>query len=88
MWVNLADDPDIFLPCTWFLFQQTSDNAEMVKDIEQRVQSLSGVLAAPVSEDDHTEKWRRMELRRFVPAQMHVTLLTPSQEARGGYCEA
>ena len=38
----------------------------MVKGIEQRVQSLSGVLAAPVSEDDYAEKWRRMELRRFV----------------------
>ena len=81
MWVCLAGDRNTFLPHTCFLFQQTSDNAEMVKDIEQRVQSLSGVLAAPVSEDDHAEKWRRMELRRYVPAQMHVTLLTPSQEA-------
>jgi len=27
---------------------------------------LSGILASPVSEDDHAEKWRRAELRRFV----------------------
>ena len=38
----------------------------MVKGIEQRVLSLSGVLAAPASEGDHAEKGRRVELRRFV----------------------
>ena len=44
-----------------------SDNAEGVRDIERRVQSLSGVLASPVGEDDYAEKGRRVELWRFVP---------------------
>jgi len=30
------------------------------------VQSLSGILASPVSEDDYAEKGRRVELQRFV----------------------
>jgi len=37
----------------------------MVKGIEQRVESLSGVLASPAGEGDHAEKGRRVELRRF-----------------------
>ena len=49
-----------------FPFQQSSDNVEGVKEIERRVQSLSGVLASPVSENDYAEKGRRVELRRFV----------------------
>jgi len=40
---------------------------ESVKEIEQRVESLSGMLASPVGEDDHTEKGRRAKLQRFVP---------------------
>ena len=48
-----------------FLFQQTLDNMDGVRGIERRVQSLSGVLASPVSEDDHAEKRRRVELQRF-----------------------
>jgi hypothetical protein len=50
-----------------FPLQQTSDNAEKVKEIERRAHSLSGVLAAPASEDDYAEKGRRVELRGFVP---------------------
>ena len=50
----------------YFPFQQSSDNVEGVKEIERRVQSLSGVLASPVSENDYAEKGRRVELRRFV----------------------
>jgi hypothetical protein len=42
------------------------DNGKKVKKIERRVQSLSGVLASPASEDDYAEKGRRVELRRFV----------------------
>lgn len=57
--------------------QQTSDNAEKVKEIERRVHSLSGVLASPVGEDDYTEKRRRAELRRFVLVQTHNSLLIP-----------
>ena len=65
------------LGCEYFLFaterllilcplQQTSDNAKGLKDIERRVQSLSGVLASPVGKDDYAENGRRVELRRFV----------------------
>jgi len=39
---------------------------ETVKEIEQRVQSLSRTLASHIDEDDHAEKERRAELRRFV----------------------
>ena len=55
-------------------FQQTSDNAENVEEIERRVQSLAGVLASPISEDDHAEKWRRAELLRFVPGWVYIGL--------------
>jgi len=37
-----------------------------MKDIERRVQSLYGVLASPVREDDYAENVRRVELRRLV----------------------
>ena len=57
--------------------QQTSDNVEGVKEIERRVQSLSGVLASPVSEDDYAEKGRRVELRRFVSVRVYDGLLIP-----------
>ena len=49
-----------------FSIQRTSDNADKVKEIERRAQSLSGVLASPVGEDDYAEKGRRVILRRFV----------------------
>ena len=39
---------------------------DKVRDIEQRVQSLSSVLASPVGEGDCAEKGRRAELKRFV----------------------
>ena len=66
---------------TCFSPQQTSDNMESVKEIEQRVQSLSGVLTSPVSEDDYAEKVRRVELRRYVSLRTYVNLLILSQEA-------
>jgi hypothetical protein len=47
--------------------QQTTANAEQIKDIEERVQSLSEVLASPVGDQDSEEKARREALRRFVP---------------------
>ena len=43
-----------------------SDNGEKVKEIERRAQSLSDVLASPVSEDDYAEKGRRVVLLGFV----------------------
>jgi hypothetical protein len=63
--------------------QQTSDNAEGVKEIERRVNSLSGVLASPASEDDYAEKGRRVELRRFVLARTFISLLTPPRKLDG-----
>jgi len=41
------------------------------------VQSLYGVLASPISEDDHAENARRAELRRFVFIQIRINLLIP-----------
>ena len=60
-----------------FLLQQTSDNAEGVKEIEQRVQSLSGVLASPMGENDYAEKARRVELWRYASFRMYISLLIP-----------
>jgi len=54
----------ISLSC--FPLQQTVNNAEGVREIEQRVQSLSSTLASPLNEDDYAEKGRRMALWRFV----------------------
>ena len=59
------------------MLQQTADNADKVKEIDRRVQSLSGVLASPVSEDDYAEKGRRVELQRFVSALTFISLLIP-----------
>ena len=36
------------------------------------MQTLSGVLASPVNEDDYAEKGRRAELWRFVFPQAHI----------------
>ena len=59
---------ELVIPLTVRLFpiQRAVDNAEAVKDIEERIHSLSTVLAAPVSNDDWAEKARRVELQRFV----------------------
>ena len=43
-----------------------------MKEIERRVQSLSGVLASPVGEGDYAEKGRREELQRFVPSHVNI----------------
>ena len=57
--------PDI-LTADRFL-QQTAANAQQIRDIEKRVESLAGVLTPPVSDEDNDEKARREALRRFVP---------------------
>ena len=62
----LASEPTTTLSHTRFSFQPTLDDVEMMKGIEQRVQSLSGVITSPVHEDDYAEKGRRVELRRSV----------------------
>ena len=46
-----------------------------MKEIEQRVHSLSGVLASPVGEDDYAEKTRRVVLWRFVLVRIYANLL-------------
>ena len=67
MWVHFVSDPNPPSSYSRPPFQQTLDNAARVKEIERRVQSLSGVLTSPVSEDDYAEKGRRTELWWFVP---------------------
>lgn len=64
----LCDLPELSLTITCLLFQQTSDNLKSVKEVEQRVESLSGMLASPLGDDDDVEKGRRVELWRFVLA--------------------
>ena len=64
-WISPHPDPA-------FLFQQTSDNADTMKGIEQRVQSLSGVLASPVSKGDFAEKGRRVVLQMFVLSCVNI----------------
>ena len=43
-----------------------------MKEIERRVQSLSGVLTCPVSDGDYAEKGRRVELLRFVLSCVNI----------------
>ena len=64
-----------FFAC--FLLQQTSDNAEGMKEIERRVQSLSGVFASPMGENDYAEKARRVELWRYGSLGISISLLIP-----------
>lgn len=45
--------------------QQSTANAEQIRDIEERVQSLAEVLASPVGDQDSEEKARREALRKF-----------------------
>jgi hypothetical protein len=66
MWVCPVREPTTSSPFSRFPLQQTSENAENVKEIERRVNSLSGVLASPASEDDYAEQGRRAIFRRFV----------------------
>ena len=75
MWVCLFDDPDTSSFFTYFLPQKTEDNRNNMKEMEQRVLSLSSVLTSPVGEDDYAEKWRRSVLRRFVLTRACIGLL-------------
>ena len=43
-----------------------------MKEIERRVQSLSGVLASPLSKGDSSEKGRRVVLQMFVPSCVNI----------------
>ena len=55
----------------------------MVRDIEKRVQSLSGVLASPTSEDDYAERGRRLELQRSGLVYIYTALLIPLRKLQG-----
>ena len=58
--------------------QQTIANAEQIKDIEARVESLSGILTLPVGDLDAEERGRRESLKRFAlpPPESTRTLQT------------
>jgi hypothetical protein len=45
--------------------QQTANNVERIKDIGERVESLSEMLTRPVGDQDTEEKARRESLKRF-----------------------
>ena len=75
MWACLFNSPDTSSFLTHFLHQQTEDNTNNMKEMEQRVLSLSGVLTSPVGEDDYAEKWRRSVLRRSVLIWARIGLL-------------
>ena len=53
--------------------QQTAANAEQIRDIEGRVQSLAEVLASPMNDQDSEEKTRRKALRKFVPRRSEMS---------------
>ena len=48
------------------ILQQTIANVKQIKDIEDRIEPLSGILASPVGDQDTDEKARRTTLRKFV----------------------
>ena len=47
--------------------QQTVANADQVKDIDERIQSLGEILTCNIGDQDSKEKARREVLRRYVP---------------------
>ena len=46
--------------------QQTAANADQIRELEERIRSMGGILAFPVSDKDSEERARREALRRFV----------------------
>ena len=46
--------------------QQTTANADQIREVEERIQSLCGILRHPVDDQDSEEKARREILRKFV----------------------
>ena len=57
--------------------QQTVANAESIRDVEERVQSLSRALTSPISDRDDEETMRRETLRKSVlsPSQRNCSFL-------------
>ena len=75
----------VLLTADLFL-QQTVANAEQIRDIEERVQSLADVLASPVNDQDSGEKARRETLRKYVLLQQSPSaLLKPHQLSAEGW---
>ena len=73
--------------------QQTIDNADQIREIEGRVQSLKEVLESPVGNRDGEEKARRDALRKSVvsPSTEIFKILNRSgysQEVNYYNCEA
>ena len=52
--------------------QQTAINAQQIREIEERVRSLTGVLASPICDEDSEEKTRREALRRFMSRHSEI----------------
>ena len=48
-----------------------------MKEIERRVELLSSMLASPISENDHAEKWRRSVLQRYVFVWVCISFTYP-----------
>ena len=48
------------------LLQQTTANADQIREVDERIQSLDGILTYPVDDQDSEEKARRKVLRKFV----------------------
>ena len=47
------------------LLQQTVANGDQIREVERRIQSVSGILSHPVGEHDSEEKTRREGLKKF-----------------------
>ena len=47
--------------------QQKISNTDQMREVEGRIQSLTGILTYPVGEHDGEEKARREVFRRFIP---------------------
>ena len=73
--------------------QQTAANVDQIREIEERIQSLGGILTYPVGDQDSGEKARREALRMFVPFPLRNNgasfngVLHP-QEVGRNYCKA
>ena len=46
--------------------QQTAANVDQIRDTEERIESIGGILAYPIGAQDDEEQARRETLRRFV----------------------
>ena len=66
--------------------QQTAANADQIRELNERVRSMGGILAYPVSDKDSEEKARREALRGYVPLPrrdtdtISLSLIRRSQE--------